>query len=449
MKLTPSVIASSLVLFGYAFSQILRLSSNMIITKLLVPEMFGIMAICQTVIFMLTMLSDIGINPSIIRSKRGDELEFLNTAWTVQVIRGGGIALLVALFAFGIHFAQQQNFFAEKTAFNEPVLVELMLWISIVPFISGLKSTNIVLANRRLQVGQLTFVELVSQIIGLLVMISWAFLSPDIYSLVAGTLVGAASMTLLSHTVIKGDKNRIRLDQSSVREIISFGKWILGTSLLTAILTQGDRLIFGALTDAKTLGIYSIAVFLATSITQAIYKLNNLVFFPLLSEAARNNKSRLGTLYYEIRKKIDLIVITGSGFLFSLGGTIVGILYDERYKLAGDLLETLSLSLLLISPVVSSKVYLSIGKSKLPTILAAIECIFKLSFIPIFFIVGGMKMAVWAVAMSAIVIVPIDWYFKSRLNILNIKLELQLLPLFIVTYFLCELAEPYILKLFT
>lgn len=448
MKMTRSAIASSLILVSYAVSQILRLSSNLVMTKLLVPEMFGIMAICQTVIFMLNMLSDIGINPSIIRSKRGEEPEFFNTAWTLQVLRGGIIGFLVVLAAIGISVAQQYNFFSKGTTFSEPILVEAMLWISIVPIITGLKSTNIVLANRRLQVGRLSLVEITSQIIGLAAMISWALISPDIYALVAGTLVGAISITILSHTLIKGDKNSFALEASAVREIINFGKWILGTSLLTAILTQGDRLIFGALTDAKALGIYSIAVFLATSITQAIYKLNNLVFFPILSETARGDRARLGVLYYKIRAKIDLIVITSSGFLFSLGGTIVAILYDEQYKLAGDLLETLSLSLLLISPVVSSKVYLSIGKSKLPTILAATECIFKLSFIPILFIVGGMKMAVWAVAVSAIVIVPIDWYFKSRLKILNVRLELQLLPLFIVTYFLGELAEPYVLKFF-
>ena len=447
MKFKPSAIASSLVITSYAISQVLRLSSNLIMTRLLVPEMFGIMAVCQTIIFMLAMVSDIGITPSIIRSRRGGDPYFLNTAWTLQIIRGGGIGLFVVIVAFSLFVAQQNSLLNDETVYNKPVLIEAMLWIALVPFISGFKSTNIILANRKLHVGHISAMELLSQIIGLVVMISWATISPSIYALLAGALTSAVSTTILSHTLIKGERNRLAFDASATREIISFGKWILITSFLTALLNQGDRLIFGALVDAETLGIYSVAIFLTTAITQAIFKVNKMVFFPLLSETARGDSSKLAAQYYNIRLKTDFIMFTASGFLFALGKTIVGLLYDERYKLAGELLEVLSLSLLLTSPVISGAIYLAIGKPKFITAMVTFEGAARLTLIPILFFSGGINLAIWAVAASAMFIIPLDWYFKHKLKILNFKLELRLPPLFFVSYYFFDYIEHYILKL--
>ena len=74
--------------FGYGSSQIIRLGSNLVLARLLFPEAFGIMSLVTVVMQGLTMISDLGVGPSIIHSKRGDDPNFLNTAWTIQVIRG-------------------------------------------------------------------------------------------------------------------------------------------------------------------------------------------------------------------------------------------------------------------------------------------------------------------------------------------------------------------------
>jgi hypothetical protein len=62
---------------------------NLILTRLLFPEAFGLMALVQVFLSGLQMFSDIGIQTSVIRSKRGEDPAFLDTAWTVQVLRGG------------------------------------------------------------------------------------------------------------------------------------------------------------------------------------------------------------------------------------------------------------------------------------------------------------------------------------------------------------------------
>ena len=86
-------------LAGYAVSQVIRFGSNLIMTRLLVPEMFGVMAIATIVMVGLAMFSDLGLRQSIVQSRRGDDPAFLNTAWALQILRGlvlWAIALAIA-----------------------------------------------------------------------------------------------------------------------------------------------------------------------------------------------------------------------------------------------------------------------------------------------------------------------------------------------------------------
>jgi hypothetical protein len=61
---------------------------DLILTRLLFPEAFGLMALVQVFMGGLQMFSDLGVNMSIIQSKRGEDPDFLNTAWTFQILRG-------------------------------------------------------------------------------------------------------------------------------------------------------------------------------------------------------------------------------------------------------------------------------------------------------------------------------------------------------------------------
>ena len=77
-------------MFGFGTSHALRLGGNLVMTRLLFPEAFGIMALVEMVMHGVQMFSDLGLVTGVIRHPRGDELSFLNTAWTLQVIRDSG-----------------------------------------------------------------------------------------------------------------------------------------------------------------------------------------------------------------------------------------------------------------------------------------------------------------------------------------------------------------------
>src|SRR5882672_9646548 len=87
---------------GFALSQAIRFGANLVMTRLLVPEMFGVMAIATMLMYGLALFSDVGLRQSIVQSRRGSEAVFLNTAWAVQILRGALIWCAALALALGV-----------------------------------------------------------------------------------------------------------------------------------------------------------------------------------------------------------------------------------------------------------------------------------------------------------------------------------------------------------
>ena len=141
---------------GYGVRQILRFANNLILTRLLFPELFGLMAIVNLFVLGLNLFSDIGLNPAIIQSKRGDEATFLNTAWTIQVMRG--VVLTVGAF----FLAWPVSIF-----YDQPILLWALPVSGLTALFAGFNSTRMAEANRHLRMRELVFVELSAYVIGL------------------------------------------------------------------------------------------------------------------------------------------------------------------------------------------------------------------------------------------------------------------------------------------
>lgn len=151
-------------LAGYGASQILRFGSNLILARLLVPEYFGLMSLVNVFIIGLHLFSDIGLGPSIIQNKRGDDPDFLNTVWTMQIIRSVFLWLGSVLIAWPV-----------SKFYNEPQLFLLLPVVGLSTLISGFGSTAPFTLNRHIALGKLAIFELGGQVISVIVMIVWAW----------------------------------------------------------------------------------------------------------------------------------------------------------------------------------------------------------------------------------------------------------------------------------
>jgi len=320
---------------GYGVSQILRLGGNLVLTRLLTPEVFGLMALIQTFLTGLQMFSDFGLFPNIVQSERGEDPEFLNTAWTIQVMRGGLLWLGSCLLALPV-----------AQFYREPLLAQLLPVAGLNAIVGGLISTKLATANRQLAMQQLIILEVVTNLLGLLVTTVLALIYRSVWALVIGGLIGGLIKTLASHSFLSGEQNRFYWDRKAVAEIQKFGRWIFVSTIVGFFALQSDRLILGRLLDVRFLGIYTIALSLSSVIEQVVEQINNKILFPTYAKLVRE---RPQDLYPNLRRARMILLLLSSGcatLFVLLGPTLIHILYDQRYTDAGWMLRVLAIGFL-------------------------------------------------------------------------------------------------------
>jgi O-antigen/teichoic acid export membrane protein len=320
------------MIVGYSISRGLSFCSSLIMTRLLMPELFGLMSIVYTLITALHLFSDFGISPAVIRSKHSDNPDFLNTAWTLSIIRSTG------LWFFGLLLAYPSSQF-----YGEPRLVWLLPIVTLNSFVQGFNSTGMFLLNREMMVKQLTIFELSSQVISILVMITWAKINPSIWALVAGTFASSLFQLVQSHRINPGPSNRFAWNRAALDEIASLGRWIFFSTILTFLANQADRLILGKLSSLKFLGVYGIAWLLAEAPKQVIDAILDKVVFPTFIKFADLPRSEFKHKIEKIRLPILLGAAFGLAIIISFGDVAVSVLYDRRYADAALILPILAL----------------------------------------------------------------------------------------------------------
>lgn len=356
------------IALGYGAGQALRLGSNLILTRLLAPEIFGIVALVQAFLSGLEMFSDAGIGLSIVQSKSGTSSRFLNTAWTMQVLRGTLIAGVACLMAPLI-----------GRIYEEPALPVLLIVSSAGSLAKAFAATSMFTAKRDLLVGHLTAIELSAQVLGLTTALSWAHFDPSPWALVVSAVVANSSTALMSHLFLQRRRHSFKWDKTAVAEIARFGVWIFLGSVAGFLANHADRLIVGKLFSMSELGMYSLATMLVRFIVMLYQKVNRSLLFPVYSATVREKRDDLPALVRKMRLRVFSPFILALVGLVIAGDVLVALLFDERYLGAGMMLQLLALSWLLSFCFEVGPVMLACGDSKFMTSLVTIQVVIQLA----------------------------------------------------------------------
>ncbi|MDZ4094212.1 MAG: oligosaccharide flippase family protein [Paracoccaceae bacterium] len=315
---------SAITAASYAFAQALRLASNLILTRLLFPEAFGLMALVSVFLVGLAMFSDMGIGPAISQNRRGDEPDFLNTAWTIQVGRG---ALM-----WGATWVLAQPL---ARFYDAPMLHYLLPAAGATLFISGFNPTRIDTAIRHLLLGRVTALDLISQIIGIVAMVVLAFAMGSVWALVLGALLGAGVKLGLMHRYLPGPVNRFHWERAAAHDLLHFGKWIFLSTACGFLLAQGDKAILGAYLPLDQLGVYNIGYFLASFPVLLGGAITSRILIPIYRDHAPATESMNARRLRRLRFGLSAGMLGLLALMAFAGVPLVGIMYDARYAQAG------------------------------------------------------------------------------------------------------------------
>ncbi|MES2144556.1 MAG: oligosaccharide flippase family protein [Pseudomonadota bacterium] len=377
----------------------LRLGSNLIMTRILLPEAFGLMAMVTTVHFALSLLSDLGIGQSIIRSPRGDDPHYLRVAWTIQVVRSTAIAAMVLVVA-GLLWLLAPTLAMPGTVYADPNLPALIAVSSVVLVLSGLESTSQYIPQRQMRLKWVTILNIAGQVVALVAMVGIAQIDASVWSLLWGMIIGAVFRSVMTHVVFSSPSMAIAWDREIADDFWQFGKWIIASSMTTFFAAPADKIFLGAMLDKEHFGFYVIASIWVQSAVMVTSRITAQIGLPLFSDVSRERPHDLLRVYQRFTRLIGLMAMAAFVALFLGGAALLNLLYPDSYAQAASFIPFLALALLgeWFSPL--AMLLLSQGNSRAEALSGFAKAFSIILALPVGFYLMGIEGALLAVAVA-------------------------------------------------
>jgi O-antigen/teichoic acid export membrane protein len=198
--------------------------------------------------------------------------------------------------------------------------------------------------NKKLRLGPQTLLDLGTQFLAIVVMIILAYNMRSLWALLIGTIVGALARAVISHWVLPGPRIRLGIDRELAAGMFHFGRWITISTMITFVLSQGDRLILGRYMTKTELGVYAIGFLIPQTATTLIGAVASRVLFPLYSRLVAEGGGQLRPRVRKVSPILLAILLPPLWLLMLFSQHIIDFLYDPRYHGAGWILRLFAAS---------------------------------------------------------------------------------------------------------
>lgn len=417
---------------GFGVAQTLRLVSNLILTRLVAPEAFGLMAVAVSINIWAIMLTDIGIGSSVIRSKHSDDPDYIRTAWTVQFARNVIVWVLIILAAFAVGVLAANNAFHENSIYADPLLPWVMAAAGAQVLIGAFSSINKIMSQRKLAMSRVIGLEIGAQIFAMAVTISLAAAGFGVWALIIGMLANTTVSAIASHIIFPGPAMRFAFRRAYFSEIFNFGKWLLIASFFGFIVNRGDQIIFGGFMTGERFSLYAIAAMWIVAASSTIQTVMQRILYTAFSEIIRERPQNLTSAYNRSRMIVEAIAILMAFGAFFFAEPVFALLYTETYAGVGYYVKLLSPFLLLTPFRLINTIVLAGGDSRNFTAVTVLAGVAVVALTPLMFSLVGEKAAIVTFALAEALALPIIWRIGSKWIRINPLVELRALAAIIL-----------------
>ncbi len=353
--LAQRVIKGGFWVFGLNIStRFLRFISTLVLARLLVPSDFGVLGIALLSIALLENFSLTGFDRALIQKKENIN-GFLNTAWTISIVRA--VILFLILFSSASMVAA---FF--KIRGSEQILRVLALSL----ILDGVANIGIVFFSKEMDFKRLFIYRASGAVAYMVVAIPLAFILRNIWALAFGILAEKIVCLILSY-ILHPYRPSLDLDLEKARELYGFGKWLFAIGILAYLITQGDNAFVGRVLGATALGFYAMAYRISTLPLEDIYKTASSVMFPAYS-ALQGDVTKLREAYLRTLRVVTFITFPVAGMIFVLSYEFTKIFLGQVWLPMVPLIKILSFYGVLSSiGVLTGALFQAIGKPQIDT----------------------------------------------------------------------------------
>lgn len=353
---------------SFGLSKIIGFVSLIILSRLLLPSEFGIVALASSATALISQFSDIGIGSALIQKKE-NKIEAAECAFIMYIFLGIVLFLIAAIIApFASDF------------FNESAIMAVIWVSSLGLIINSFGITHGLLLRKDLNFKKITIVDLAVATIGTITTILLALLNFSYWSIIFGSLIAKiCEIILLWH--FNPWRPRLVFNFEVAKEMLNFSKYLVISNLLVFILLNIDNITAGKILGVTTVGIYMLAFKFGNYSTTLITHVVTRVLFPTFSKI-QDDIERLKRGYLLALKYVSMLSIPAAIGTIAISTEFVTTLMGENWLAVIPVLPILCLYGLFRSVSADAgNIFYAVGKPQIGTKIMAIVVIITLIII--------------------------------------------------------------------
>ena len=361
--LSQRVVRGGFWVFSFRIVQkLFNLARLVILARILAPHDFGLMGIALLTMATLETFSQTGFQAALIQKKE-DIKSYLDSAWTVLILRG--FVLFVIFYSVAPYAAM---------FFNAPEAKPVIQVIGFSFFLGAFTNIGVIYFQKELEFNKEFIYQFAGTLADFIVAVSAVLILRNVWALVFGLLAGNAARCVVSY-IVHPYRPQLSSDLGKAKELFGFGKWILGSSILIFLLTQGDDIIVGKLLGATALGFYQMAYQISNAPATEITHVISQVAFPAYSKL-QDNLPGLRDAYLKTLQFTAFISIPLAVGIFALAPKFTTIFLTDKWMPMVPAMQMLCIFGVTRSiGATMGPILHSVGRPKIQTKLSSIQLI--------------------------------------------------------------------------
>ena len=312
--------------FGLSIEKVIFLFRILILARILAPADFGLVAIGMVSLAVMTSLTDFGIVPALIQQPAGNK-RHLDTAWTIGLVRGAGINIIMLIAA---------PFIAH--AFGEPEATNIIRLLAVTTLLQAGASIEVAALARQLKFKQLALIRLSAAVCNTIVSVLLAR-SLGAWAIVWGTVAGAITNLIASY-VVAPYRPRFRAESVATSSLMRFGRWIFAIGVISVMADAAIRWVVTNRLGVAELGLYFMAARLAYLPYQVITELVGEVAFPMYAQL-QENREKATRAFRTVFVSMLALLLPTSLIMIVLIPDLVAVVLGERWIGATTVMQLL------------------------------------------------------------------------------------------------------------
>jgi O-antigen/teichoic acid export membrane protein len=330
-----------------------RFAGTIVLARLLMPEMFGIMAMAESVVRIIYVLQEMGFGQAYIQRRdtdKEDQIASVNTTFLISYGLNFAVFIPCQLFAPDI-----------SNMLDMPDLLPVLRVLVFIFLITPFTDIQVLMLQKELSFGKLSIAEIVHGISHVMISCCLAFLGYGVWSLVFGTLGSRVlfAILLLRQT---GWRPITIFNIKIAKELFSFGKYIWCLGMLSAAGRFFDKAIVGKFWGVNNLGYYNLSLSLCHLLVELIDKLIHTISFPVFSMRNQDKDALENAIRVALMNVTNIAFPIGFG-LISISHLFVPIVYGEKWMPIVPLVNVLAIYTIVqcVTPI-TGNVLKAVGK---------------------------------------------------------------------------------------